>query len=200
VLGPLHRRRIALGLIALTIILGIVIISSDALARRGVAKPRQVLSSLKDRVVALMERVAAIEETDCGCAGVLEPVCVNNRTYVNLCEASCALAHQGVGDFEELIQFGVPRGIEIHGGPCEASLRICGKSVCTTGHICVDGECVVDRCNGFSGSNDPCPCPRGLRCAVPPEVCGSHCICNGETGTSVCTQACYPMCVPDESQ
>lgn len=196
-------RHVALAVLALAALLAGSLFASDALARRGSVKPKYVLTSLRDLVADLVGRVDAIEETDCGCPGVVEAVCVNGRTYLNFCEAACVLARQGQGDFEDMIQFGVQRGTGIHGGPCEASLPICGDSVCSPGHICMDGECVVDRCNGFREVGEFCRedrCPRGFHCTAPGEACGSRGICDPTSGAVAITATCYPVCVPDESE
>ncbi len=82
----------------------------------------------------------------------------------------------------------------VSGGPCEGSLPLCGEAACTAGHICVDGACVRDLCNGFH-DHFGCRhtgCPRGSHCVVYPEApCNpSHCSCDPATGSLLCTTDC----------
>ncbi len=162
-----------------------LLVAGDALARRG-GGLRALIGNLLDQIAGVEERVATIEESDCGCPGVFQPVCARGITWLNLCEALCS-----PGDLDSL-----------SGGPCEADLPLCGEAACTAGHICVDGACVRDLCNGFRehrGCRDT-GCPRGSRCAIYPEssCVSSYCSCDPETGSFLCTQDCGGgVCIPD---
>jgi hypothetical protein len=167
------RQRVARIGLALGVLIAGTLVANPSAARRS-------FTLLRELVAELVGRVAAIEQTDCGCPGRFEPVCINgSRTYLNFCEAACVLARQGVGDFADMIQHGVPRGeVDLRIGQCER--RVCDPNVCTDG-----------------------ACPRGFHCdnAFESGACGAACYCGPEPDSPrLCTRAalCLPVCVPDE--
>ena len=184
----LLRRHPVLALLSVAL-LGSLLLAGDSLAQhRGGL--RGFVEHALERIIGVEERVAEIEEFDCGCPGVFDPVCANGVTFVNQCEASCTLG-------------GLDRRVSVVGGPCRSSVPLCGEVACTAGRICVDGACVTDKCNGFPGQNQSCRatgCPRGLVCAIYPEgpCVSSACFCDPETGSIVCTSDCGGgACIPE---
>src|SRR5262245_41575159 len=97
------RRRIALTTAGALAVLVVALQTTEAPARRGSVRPTYVLASLRELVAGLTSRVEAIEVSDCGCPGVLEPVCANGTTWQNQCEATCAIGR--LPDPPAFIQF-----------------------------------------------------------------------------------------------
>lgn len=186
------RRHVLLTGLAFGLLLAGSLLASDALAGRGISL-RDAFRQLRELVAGLVERVDAIEEADCACPGVLEPVCLNGTTWQNQCEAICALGR--LDDAPTFIQFSQ--------GPCDRDQPLCGDFACTEGRVCIDGVCSRGKCEGFVERFDcrGVGCPRGSHCATYPETgcIASFCGCDPRTGGFLCTSDCAgSICLPDD--
>jgi hypothetical protein len=184
------RQRVALiGLAVGILIAGSLIAGSSAAGRRG-----SVVDRLRELLAGLVDRVEAIEQTDCGCPGLLEPVCANGRTWQNMCEANCALGR--LADPPLFLQYSE--------GPCDPAQQLCEDFACAEGHTCIDGVCSRGQCEGRPGFRNDCRtsgCARGYHCATYPEVgcIASACTCDPRSGATLCTTDCSgSICVPDD--
>jgi len=170
---------------------------------------------LDDAVATLADhedRLGRVEACTCCCDGRFELVCgEDGYTYLNECEADCAgvtVKSEGrcelASECDEpnpagCAQTGCPEG-EVcfrDGAQCIPSACTCdgetGSWICTDdcgGGVCVGGpqDCPEPNPAGCSSQR---PCPDGQVCMREGSACiPSTCICDGETGSWICTDDC----------